>query len=319
MNGEGSSPSPSTIPKYKGDGNMDITIPLLKAEDIECRVQSVSQQQGKQPGVILLLYKDARVDMRILDQVFGPLNWQRTHEVVNGNLFCSIDIWDADKNTWVRKQDVGVESNTEKEKGQASDSFKRAGTNVGIGRELYSAPFIYVTLLPNEYTTVQGQRGGIKCNSSTKFSVSHISYNDRREISELKITDSDGNTRYTFPRNKSYQKPPDNTGGNSNNIKSTTDNKNAASATKATGTEAKPKTKTANDMKINDKLEGVILSLARKAGYTEERMAKMVKAKYKKEIKDLTLGEYNLICPALEKQAEQRAQGLIDDMEPMFK
>lgn len=300
----------------------DVDIPLLGAADVECRIQSIiPAKDEKGYSAILLLYKDARVDMRILDQVFGPMNWQRTHEVINGNLFCSIDIWDEDKKAWVRKQDVGVESNTEKEKGQASDSFKRAGTNVGIGRELYTAPFIYIPLDDKEY--IPNGKGGIKCKTSTRFSVAHISYNERREISELKIEDGNGKIRYIYPRSQSHQKPPDNsvsnfnnTGGNSNNVKSTTNNKNTTSAT---GTEPKPKTKTANDMKISDKLEGVLLSLARKAGYTEDTMAKMVKVKYKKEIKDLTLGEYNLICPALEKQAEQRAQGLIDDMEPMFK
>ena len=119
----------------------EFTIPLLTEQDIDCRVQSVSKAKTGKVGAVLLLYKDARVDMRILDLVFGPGNWQRTHEVINGNLFCSIDIWDEEKKTWVRKQDVGVESNTEKEKGQASDAFKRAGFNVGIGRELYTGPF----------------------------------------------------------------------------------------------------------------------------------------------------------------------------------
>ena len=117
----------------------ELSIPLLTEQDIDCRVQSVSKAKTGRVGAVLLLYKDARVDMRILDQVFGPGNWQRTHEVINGNLFCNIDIWDDEKKTWVRKQDVGTESNTEKEKGQASDSFKRAGFNVGIGRELIQA------------------------------------------------------------------------------------------------------------------------------------------------------------------------------------
>ena len=128
----------------------ELSIPLLTEQDIDCRVQSVSKAKTGRVGAVLLLYKDARVDMRILDQVFGPGNWQRTHEVINGNLFCNIDIWDDEKKTWVRKQDVGTESNTEKEKGQASDAFKRAGFNVGIGRELYTGPFIYVELADNE-------------------------------------------------------------------------------------------------------------------------------------------------------------------------
>ena len=75
----------------------EFTIPLLTEQDIDCRVQSVSKSKTGKVGAVLLLYKDARVDMRILDLVFGPGNWQRTHEVINGNLFCSIDIWDEEK------------------------------------------------------------------------------------------------------------------------------------------------------------------------------------------------------------------------------
>ncbi len=172
-------------------------IPLLSAKDVECRVQSVSKNKAGKVGAVLLIYKDARVDMRILDQVFGSMNWQRTHEVINGNLFCNIDIWDETKKTWIRKQDVGVESNTEKEKGQASDAFKRAGFNVGIGRELYTAPFIYVELMDSEYYVErQGQKEIYRCFPSTRFTVAHIAYNERREISELVIVDRNGNVRF---------------------------------------------------------------------------------------------------------------------------
>lgn len=181
-------------------------IPLLEASDIECRVQSVKKNKNGKVGAVLLVYKDARVDMKILDQVFGIGNWQRTHEVINGNLFCNIDIWDEDKKTWVRKQDVGTESNTEKEKGQASDSFKRAGFNVGIGRELYTAPFIYVALNEGEYYE---NNNTIKCSPSTKFSVSHIAYNDRREITELKVVDSKGKVRFDMAKKQTpSQQPP---------------------------------------------------------------------------------------------------------------
>lgn len=184
-------------------------IPLLTEKDIECRVQSVSRAKTGKVGAVLLLYKDARVDMRILDQVFGPGNWQRTHEVINGNLFCNIDIWDAEKRAWVRKQDVGVESNTEKEKGQASDAFKRAGFNVGIGRELYTGPFIYVELADNEFYS-EGQQNGrkevLKCYSNTRFKVTRVAYNDRREIIDLVIVDRNGNVR--FDMNKRVEGPP---------------------------------------------------------------------------------------------------------------
>lgn len=184
-------------------------IPLLSAKDVECRVQSVSKNKAGRVGAVLLIYKDARVDMRILDQVFGPSNWQRTHEVINGNLFCNIDIWDDTKKAWIRKQDVGVESNTEKEKGQASDAFKRAGFNVGIGRELYTAPFIYVELVDSEYyVEKQGQKEIYRCFPSTRFSVAHIGYNERREISELVIVDRNGNVRFDMNAQKTTTSAP---------------------------------------------------------------------------------------------------------------
>lgn len=171
-------------------------IPLLTADDIECRVQSVIEnKKSGAVGAILLLYKDARVDMRILDEVFGSMGWQRSHEVINGNLFCNIDIWDSEKKQWVKKQDVGTESNTEKEKGQASDSFKRAGFNVGIGRELYTAPFTYVTL-ENGECYKDTKSGNWRVNAAVKFAVSHIAYNDRREITGLTIIDKTGKVRF---------------------------------------------------------------------------------------------------------------------------
>lgn len=109
----------------------------LRADEIEVRVQSI-----KEKGVILLLYKNARCDMNILDETVGAENWQREHYECKGNLFCRVGIRCADG--WIYKSDCGAESNTEKEKGEASDSFKRACVNWGIGRELYTAPFIFV-------------------------------------------------------------------------------------------------------------------------------------------------------------------------------
>lgn len=116
----------------------------LTADDIEVRVQSV-----KQNGLVLLLYKNARVDMSILDETVGAENWQREHYECKGNLFCRVGIKCDDKIhqllDWVWKSDCGTESNTEAQKGEASDSFKRACFNWGIGRELYTSPFIWVT------------------------------------------------------------------------------------------------------------------------------------------------------------------------------
>ncbi len=113
----------------------------LRADEIECRIGQVNKQ-GK--GLSLLLYKDARCDMAILDETVGTLNWQREHYEVKGNMYCKVSIWDAEKNAWVWKSDCGTESNTEAQKGEASDSFKRACVNWGIGRELYTSPFIWV-------------------------------------------------------------------------------------------------------------------------------------------------------------------------------
>ncbi|WP_187368616.1 hypothetical protein [Parabacteroides johnsonii] len=171
-----------------------MNIRTLNADEIECRVQQITEK-----GCSLLLYKDARVDMKLLDEVFGPMGWQRSHELINGQLFCNIDIWDADKKCWIRKQDVGTESNTEAEKGRASDSFKRAGFNVGIGRELYTVPFIWIPLSKEELIS----KGSSKWSTYTKFSVKEIKYNDKREIVNLIICDNKGNERYRFPHKSS--------------------------------------------------------------------------------------------------------------------
>lgn len=172
---------------------MEYKIPLLTANDIECRIQSVSKNKTGKVGAVLLLYKNARVDMRILDEVFGIENWQRQHELINDNLFCNVGVrFDGE---WVWKQDVGVPSNTEAEKGQASDAFKRACTNWGIGRELYTAPFIYVTLNDGEWYESNGK---IKASASVKFNVTKIEYNDRREIVGLEIKDSRGGIAFAL-------------------------------------------------------------------------------------------------------------------------
>ena len=107
----------------------------LRADEIECRVSKIDDY-----SVSLLLYKDARCDQTILDETVGAMNWMRHHCRENAN--CIVSIWDKDKGLWIDKEDTGTESNTEKEKGLASDSFKRACFNWGIGRELYTAPTI---------------------------------------------------------------------------------------------------------------------------------------------------------------------------------
>ena len=112
---------------------------LLRADEIECRVQTC-----KEKGVSLLLYKDARCDMNILDETVGELQWQRDHKELKGNVYCGVGILYNQLDEWIWKWDAGAESYTEKEKGEASDSFKRACVNWGIGRELYTSPFIWI-------------------------------------------------------------------------------------------------------------------------------------------------------------------------------
>ena len=147
----------------------------LNANEISVRIGRLKYDDAKKiTGASLLLYKDARVDMKILDEMYGTFGWQKSYEKIGDSLFCKISVFDTAKNQWISKEDVGTESNMEAAKGEASDAFKRAGFNFGIGRELYTAPFIWISgdLLKDKYD---------------KFSVTEIGYTDD-EISYLKIT-----------------------------------------------------------------------------------------------------------------------------------
>ena len=152
-------------------------IRLLRADEIECWVGTINER-----GLSLLLYKDARVDQKILDEAFGMYGWERTHQSIEGNLYCTVRIWDSEKAQWIEKQDVGTTSYTEKEKGQASDAFKRACVNVGIGRELYSAPYIFIPTYKIQMKEKNGKKS-VKDN----FYVSEISISPEKVITELSI------------------------------------------------------------------------------------------------------------------------------------
>lgn len=168
-------------------------IRLLRAEEIECRIAAINEQ-----GISILLYKDARVDQRILDETFGPFGWKRSHQCINGSLYCTVEIYDKETGLWISKQDVGSAGFSEKEKSQASDSFKRACFNWGIGRELYSAPFIWV---PSSNVNIQ--KRGEKYFCSNRFSVSSIGYNADREISSLTLINEKGTAVYKLKAKKS--------------------------------------------------------------------------------------------------------------------
>lgn len=168
-------------------------IRLLRADEIECRAATINEK-----GMCLLLFKDARVDQRILDETFTPFGWRRSHQSIDGNLYCTVEVWDTEKNQWIAKQDVGTMSYSEKEKGQASDSFKRACFNWGIGRELYSAPFIWI---PAERAKIQMRGDRYYCNEH--FNVTEISYNeDKKEILTLTICNSRNEAVFSYKNGK---------------------------------------------------------------------------------------------------------------------
>lgn len=156
----------------------------LRADEIECRVKVV--KEGK--GFSLLLYKDARCDMNILDEAVGAFNWKRQHTRDNRN--CIVSIYDSEKKEWIGKEDTGTESNTEEVKGLASDSFKRACFNWGIGRELYTAPFIWLNI-----------PGVIKDGKKVfeRFHVYHVK-TENYKINELGIADSKENKVFKWRR-----------------------------------------------------------------------------------------------------------------------
>ncbi len=180
---------------------MEKKIRCLKPEEIEIRVQQVTEK-----GAQLLLYKDSRCDKRILDETFGIFGWKDRYEEIKGNLFCTISIYDDEKQQWIDKCDCGTESFSEKEKGEASDAFKRAGFNVGIGRELYTRIFYFASV-----PTKKNDKGKYDLvNKYEKFTVAEISTNEETEkIEKIKIADSKGNIvfSYGYPKTSTKVEP----------------------------------------------------------------------------------------------------------------
>ena len=174
-------------------------IRLLRADEIGCRPQTV-----KAGGCSLLLWKDARCDMNILDETYGSLNWKREHTRDNHN--CIVSVWNSDIQQWISKEDTGIESNSEAAKGLASDSFKRACVNFGIGRELYTAPFIWIKLSPGE--TYTDSKGRTQLAVGLKFFVEKIEYKDR-VITGLTISDGKTDRFSMHDTDYTQQKPTD--------------------------------------------------------------------------------------------------------------
>ncbi len=164
---------------------------FLQANEISCRTQQVTEK-----GLSLLLYVTSRDGQKRLDEKYGPLGWQDRYEIIGEDLYCVISAWDGEK--WVAKSDVGTASYTAKEKGRASDAFKRACVKHGIGRELYTAPYIWI---PASQCNIK--ENGEKFASNDKFFVNWITYTSDGKIDELEIVDKDMNIVFKqYPKGK---------------------------------------------------------------------------------------------------------------------
>ena len=172
--------------------NLSLLNQPVNAQDIDFRVQSIN----KGGYATILAYKDARYDMRILDEVAGVGFWQKDYKIIDGNLYCGIGVYVFDLQQWVWKWDVGVESNTEKEKGQASDAQKRAGFAWGIGRELYDFPLIQVKLNANEFEVRADGRAQQTYNLKLRDWTWNIERDANGKISNLVAADQNGEIRF---------------------------------------------------------------------------------------------------------------------------
>lgn len=182
----------------------------LTINEIDFRVQSVN----KGGYATILAYKDARVDMNRLDAVYGVDGWQKKYDLIDGKLFCSVGVYSEKLQQWIWKQDVGTESNTEKEKGQASDAFKRACFNLGIGRELYDYPIIQIQLTDKEFDLfdVNGKKvdkkyeGKVFPKATWNFKLKEwkwgSEFDENGVLVKLAAKDENGNLRFNWKKQK---------------------------------------------------------------------------------------------------------------------
>ena len=176
------------LSKIKKEKNIKIDMRNLRKDEIEVRVASTQNNVAQ-----LLLYKTARTDSAILDETFGQFNWQCSYSEIKGNLFCTISVRDPNTNEWISKSDCGAESNIEKEKGEASDAFKRASFKWGAGIELYDTPRIKIPIEESD------MYNGRFCQT---FSLKDIEISPDHKITSLSIQDRRGNVRYTYNAQK---------------------------------------------------------------------------------------------------------------------
>jgi hypothetical protein len=164
---------------------MELNFRALQADETEVRIGQVSDR-----GLSLLLYMDARAAAMLLDEAVGPMNWKCSYRDINGKMYCDVSIWDADKKEWVSKENVGTESNTEAEKGEASDALKRAVATWGV-RELYTSPFMWIPKEQLKHHEKKDWNGKAVWKSNDKFAVTDIEIEINgysRRITRLEIT-----------------------------------------------------------------------------------------------------------------------------------
>lgn len=246
-------------------------IPRLRADDIEVKVKKVTAN-----GAIALLYKTARTDMKILDECAGPENWQDEYHEIKGNLYCTIKVRNPETGEWIGKTDCGIESREDDEgnqkKGEASDAFKRAGFKWGIGRELYTAPFIFLNV-PTKKVEGSGKPRYELENTFARFSVKSISYDDDGAIRSVVIVDDKG--KQVFPVGKQEPKKQD------MRDKVTIDQINELSF---------------ELQRTGWNVQGMLDYINKKLGYSYKR------------IEDLTFASYKFILPALKGKPDKAAQ-----------
>lgn len=246
----------------------------LTANDVEARVQSCDDR-----GFVLLLYKNARCDMNILDETVGAENWQREHYECKGNLFCRVGI--NTNSNWVWKADCGTESNTEKEKGESSDSFKRACFNWGIGRELYTAP----------KTKINGHTKLTKRNGKDVYVPEYYTY----DVVRLEVSDD-------IPRKitaltivgKSMEG-----GYHEDVIFDWTDKSVPKAPSKAT-----PKTERNAEAKATPKQIEIL-----KKRYTGKNLTKLLEANSISTIEEISMAKASELISKLNKKAEEKSNG----------
>lgn len=242
----------------------------------------------KEKGCLVLLYKDARCDMNILDETVGPLGWKRQHLRENAN--CIVSIYDSNNNHWVSKEDTGTESNQDKAKGLASDSFKRSCFNWGIGRELYTSPFTWIVLDKGEtYQTTVNGKPKWNIDNKLKFHVSVLEVSDTREITKLEIQDQNDKVRFTWPKKSG--------GGKKNTSSKTNTNNNKKPS------QDKKETPTTNDDPVIDNVK--YATLIAKMAEAKVTNAQMNSAYKVSDVKELKVSQYIKAMKKLEATIEK--------------